>query len=52
MMLRFATYDAWVDAVESFMTRRGLSDGERHALLADNARRANPRMQVPMHHVH
>src|SRR5687767_2671027 len=25
MMLRFATYDAWVDAVESFMTRRGLS---------------------------
>ena len=52
MMLRFATYEDWVEAVDTFMTRRGLSRDEQAALLADNARRANPRMHVPVHPVH
>ena len=52
MLLRFATYEAWVEAVDAFIDRRGLSATDRNALLAHNARRANPRMHIPSHHLH
>jgi L-fuconolactonase len=52
MMLRFATYEAWVHAVEAFMAKRGLSSRQQEAILAENVRRANPRMQIPVPHVH
>jgi len=52
MMLRFATYEAWVEAVDAFIDRRGLSVSDRNALFADNARRANPRMHIPSRHLH
>lgn len=52
MMLRFATYEAWVEAVETFMARRGLSAAEQSAMLAGNVRRANPRLQIAAQRVH
>jgi len=52
MMLRFATYEAWVQAVEAFMAKRGLSSRQQDAILAENVRRAHPRMQIPRPHVH
>ena len=47
MMLRFATYEQWVEAVEALLARRGLSHEEQEALFAGNVLRANPRMRVP-----
>jgi L-fuconolactonase len=46
MMLRFATYTEWVQTVESFVTRRGLTDAERAAIFGRNALRANPRVSM------
>jgi hypothetical protein len=34
------------------MAKRGLSSRQQEAILAENVRRANPRMQIPVPHVH
>lgn len=47
MLMRFATYGAWVRAVESFLDAKRLSAVERAAIFAGNALRANPRMPAP-----
>lgn len=47
MMIRFATYEQWVAAVEAFVARRDLSTAEQTALFGGNVRRANPRMRIP-----
>jgi L-fuconolactonase len=46
MLLRFATYREWVDAVEEFFARRRLHADETAAIFGGNALRANPLMQV------
>lgn len=47
MMLRFATYGDWVDAVEREIAARQLSAAESHAIFAGTALRAHPRLRVP-----
>lgn len=48
MLLRYATYRAWVRAVEDFLDAKRLSAAERAAIFAGNALRANPRMRAPV----
>jgi L-fuconolactonase len=47
MLLRFATYRDWVEAVEAFVDRERLGSDERAAIFAGNAQRANPRLAFP-----
>ena len=44
MLTRFADYGSWVDAVERFVARRGLSADEIAAIFGGNALAANPRL--------
>jgi L-fuconolactonase len=47
MLLRFATYEEWVRAVERELAARRLSTAEVDAIFGGNVRRANPRLRVP-----
>jgi len=47
MLLRFATYGEWVQAVEAFLTSRRLAATDIDAIFSQNAMRANPRLRVP-----
>ena len=44
MLLRFADYGEWVDAVEAFLARRALTGIEIAGIFGTNAMRANPRL--------
>ncbi|MBS0322108.1 MAG: amidohydrolase family protein [Proteobacteria bacterium] len=44
MLLRFATYVEWVDAVESMIARRGLAAADRDAIFGGNVVRSLPRL--------
>jgi len=47
MLLRFATYEEWVQAVERELAARRLSPAEVDAIFSGNVRRANPRLREP-----
>lgn len=47
MLLRFARYEAWVEAVDAFLDRRHVGAGDRGAIYAGNLLRANPLLRVP-----
>jgi L-fuconolactonase len=47
MLLRFATYAEWVQAVERELAARRLSDAEIEAIFSGNVQRANPRLRLP-----
>jgi len=46
MMVRFAEYGGWVDAVDDFLRRRGVAAADVDAIFGVNALRANPRMDA------
>ena len=46
MMLRFASYAAWAQAVEAFLAAKRLSHADQAAIFAGNALRANPRLSL------
>ena len=45
MMVRFADYRAWVDAVETLLARHHLSAAETDAVFGRNALDAHPRLK-------
>jgi L-fuconolactonase len=47
MLLRFATYGEWVQYVDEYVAARRLTADESAAVMAGNAREANPRLEVP-----
>jgi len=47
MLLRFATYGEWVQYVDEYLAARRLTADESAAVMAGNAREANPRLEVP-----
>jgi predicted TIM-barrel fold metal-dependent hydrolase len=47
MLLRFATYGEWVQYVDEYVAARRLTADESAAVMAGNAREANPRLDVP-----
>jgi L-fuconolactonase len=47
MLLRFATYAEWVRYVDDYLAAQRLTGDEVAAIMAENARAANPRLGVP-----
>ena len=47
MLLRFATYGEWVQYVDEYLAARRLTTDETAAVMAGNAREANPRLAAP-----
>jgi L-fuconolactonase len=47
MLLRFATYAEWVRYVDDYLAARKLTGDEVMAVMAGNARAANPRLELP-----
>jgi L-fuconolactonase len=47
MLVRFARYADWVEAVEQFLDRRAVRGDDIAAIFAGNALRANPRLRLP-----
>ena len=46
MLVRFASYAEWVQAVDAFLLGRGATRDQIDAIFEDNVRRANPRLSL------
>jgi L-fuconolactonase len=47
MLVRFASYTEWVQAVDAFLLGRGATRDQVDAIFEHNVRRANPRLSLP-----
>lgn len=47
MLLRFARYEEWFEAVDTFLDRRRVTAADRAAIYGGNALRAHPLLQLP-----